>query len=364
MEQEPKFAYQSTEKVKELKFRYELSEKVRNKYFAEIGVMLEPSQTIWIDADRLTQEQREHLLATTKGIYLEYSLGKFDKLEIDASDIGNRITEKFNEKKAEEQEERERWEAQVRKWEEMPVEDLPNERLMIFCKFPEVEDEFTARLDALRKKARDYFDEVCEKDAAELEGLTPEELVKLDVLKQKARDYFDKDAAKPVNKGASYLYNKDRYRHSFLKVREDIKQRFDAIHDRYTREKQRIKENEKARKETEKAVWISRHGSEHLRKLYEGGYDTSTVYAKERAALEYPGFCIDLDDNLNFRKCSQPSLRSLKEQECYSPKPSIVIVSDSHDEDEHLINPEYPEEALLFESYLDEFNLVKYLGMA
>ena len=72
-----------------------------------------------------------------------------------------------------------------------------------------------------------------------------------------------------------------------------------------------IKSVEAARFEAERETWTAAHGSAHLRRCRDAGYDCIRLYATERAALEAPGFVVDFADKAKWSARSCPSAAAM-----------------------------------------------------
>ncbi len=71
------------------------------------------------------------------------------------------------------------------------------------------------------------------------------------------------------------------------------------------------KAEREAEREAERVAWAQEHGSDHLRRGVAGGYTCTRMYLRERAAQEYPGFVVDLEDMAHWKSRSCPSLAAL-----------------------------------------------------
>jgi hypothetical protein len=58
-------------------------------------------------------------------------------------------------------------------------------------------------------------------------------------------------------------------------------------------------------------AWAAAHGSEHLKTSLARGYDSKRIYKLERGALEWPGWFLDMDDEVDERERSNPSPAAL-----------------------------------------------------
>jgi len=103
-------------------------------------------------------------------------------------------------------------------------------------------------------------------------------------------------------------------------IAERVQVRFTPLQEEWIRKAiQRDKEMEalkvtaRQKREDEKAAWIAAHGSEYLRKATGAGYDCQRRYVEERAALEYPGYWVDFDEDAQYFDRAAPSEAALDE---------------------------------------------------
>lgn len=77
-----------------------------------------------------------------------------------------------------------------------------------------------------------------------------------------------------------------------------------------------IKSVEAARFDAEREAWTAAHGSAHLRRCRDAGYDCLRLYATERAALEAPGWVVDFADKAEWssRSCPSPAAMDVVDQ--------------------------------------------------
>jgi hypothetical protein len=87
--------------------------------------------------------------------------------------------------------------------------------------------------------------------------------------------------------------------------RRELRRRYDSVVE------DAVKELEKAAAEAEKDRWIEVHGSRHLREAWAAGYPAQREYLTERAALEFPGFTLDFDNNGEDKTRTFPSEKAL-----------------------------------------------------
>ena len=92
------------------------------------------------------------------------------------------------------------------------------------------------------------------------------------------------------------------------------------LRDREERQKERAREKqleeavEKGKREAfrlEMARWITEHGSERLKTAFQRKYRVTGSYVRERAALEFPGFAVDLSDKAQWQVRANPSEHAL-----------------------------------------------------
>lgn len=72
---------------------------------------------------------------------------------------------------------------------------------------------------------------------------------------------------------------------------------------------------ERAAAEKAKKTWVEEYGSERLKKAFSMGYECGKLYATERAALEFPGFVVDLEGRTDWGASVCPSLEALELEE-------------------------------------------------
>lgn len=123
---------------------------------------------------------------------------------------------------------------------------------------------------------------------------------------------------------------------------------------------------ERVQREQERAAWARSHGSTHLKKCVESGYDCQRLYVLERAALEHPGYLVDYNGVAEWRERSGPSERSLDEATrvggtvvWLTAEPSSAIAEP--EEDGSWEKPFQPCEAVVISGYLGKYDLIKVL---
>lgn len=80
-------------------------------------------------------------------------------------------------------------------------------------------------------------------------------------------------------------------------------------------ENERKRELAKASREAEKLAWVQEHGSEYLRRACAAGHDCSRMYWRERAAIEYAGYIVDIENDGAWKSRSCPSIEALDERD-------------------------------------------------
>lgn len=127
------------------------------------------------------------------------------------------------------------------------------------------------------------------------------------------------------------------------------------------RRDQERREAEKQQRLEERRAWIAEHGSAYLRKCEHAGYDCQRRYVLERAALEFPGYVVDFDDNARWKDRSGPSEAALDEAARVG---GIVVwltrspVDDGNPE-EYQAGWDDEREAVVIRQYLGRYDLIK-----
>lgn len=123
------------------------------------------------------------------------------------------------------------------------------------------------------------------------------------------------------------------------------------------------------RAEAGRAVWIEAHGSAYLKRAVAGGYNCQRQYVIERAALEAPGFTVDINNAARWKSRSCPSERALDAQDEASKlalgDPYIVWLTafpedriSAQDGEEYEYDESSPCEAVVISAYLGKYDLV------
>lgn len=63
------------------------------------------------------------------------------------------------------------------------------------------------------------------------------------------------------------------------------------------------------------ATWIATHGSADLKRAHQRGYKVASVYVRERAGVEFPGFMVDTTDEAEWGERSNPTGEALDLEE-------------------------------------------------
>lgn len=122
--------------------------------------------------------------------------------------------------------------------------------------------------------------------------------------------------------------------------------------------------------EQAKSEFVTNHGSDQLKRAVARGHDCKRLYTRERAAVEAPGWVVDIEDDAEWKSRSCPSkdaLDAADEAEGLNlGKVEIVWLTaepnDTKQSDEGQYWNHFEQcEALVIGGYLGEYNLVKVL---
>lgn len=126
---------------------------------------------------------------------------------------------------------------------------------------------------------------------------------------------------------------------------------------------------EELSRESEKAYWILDHGSEHLKRCIEAGYDCKRQYVVERAAMEAPGFTVDFDDKAAWDRRACPTAAALDAEDAARAlglgEPQIVWLKTPAQDRPPAHRSEWEEddfaacEAVVVRGYLGKYDLVQ-----
>jgi hypothetical protein len=115
----------------------------------------------------------------------------------------------------------------------------------------------------------------------------------------------------------------------------------------------------------EQKPWVEEYGSERLRLAYSRGYDCDQIYVEERAAIEFPGFSIGMEENTGWYKAENPSLdalileRALRNQGREAEVTTVIYFpAEGYDDEADEENFER-REAMVIKNYLGEYDLIK-----
>jgi hypothetical protein len=101
------------------------------------------------------------------------------------------------------------------------------------------------------------------------------------------------------------------------KAAHDAKRAAEEAERAAKREAERAKEQAakaiKEQREADKLAWVAAHGSQHLRDCIAAGYDCQTRYLQERRDLEAPGYEIDIKNQCAWKARSCPTPEALAE---------------------------------------------------
>jgi hypothetical protein len=126
----------------------------------------------------------------------------------------------------------------------------------------------------------------------------------------------------------------------------------------------------------EMTQWIEAYGSPRLRTAHKRGYKVTSLYARERAAAEFPRYWVDTNGSAAWSERTDPSLAALgaetdeRRHAAESPHPQLVPVivwlreppRDLDEVLEHADEDFMPGEAILISQYLGRYSL--YLPLA
>jgi hypothetical protein len=115
-------------------------------------------------------------------------------------------------------------------------------------------------------------------------------------------------------------------------------------------------------RETEKLAWITAHGSDYLKDAVNLGYNCQRKYVTERAALEFPDFRVDFDDNASWNDRACPSPEALAEVKALvAAGHDAQVVWLTYDGDDREDWEEFePCEVVVIRDYLGRYDLVKF----
>ena len=129
-----------------------------------------------------------------------------------------------------------------------------------------------------------------------------------------------------------------------------------------------IKEIKATRFERNRQAWIDAHGSRHLKRCRDAGYNCLRLYATERAAAEAPGWALDFDDNAQWKDRSCPSEKALDMLDAakalgigeavmivWLTVPARPLDEQEYDFEEH--------EAVVIRRYLGRYDLIRNTGV-
>jgi len=133
-------------------------------------------------------------------------------------------------------------------------------------------------------------------------------------------------------------------------------------------QRQAIADIEEAERAVDRAHWIATHGSPHLQRCIEAGYNCQRQYVIERAAAEAPTFTVDFDDRAAWkdRACPTPMALDLADEArelglgepliVWLTRPASDMIAQEHWDDEAAFAPC---EAVVLRGFLGKYDLVR-----
>jgi hypothetical protein len=317
---------------------YNVSNAYRQAKFEETGKLPEKRQSLTLDAEMLTPEQRAQIFAIT-GLSLNLTIASYKFIDYSDYSLETELLLDI---------------------------DLSLDDIFAHCRRILAEKEAIAKKadEHRRKRYQEHLDELTSKYTVAIEK---------------------RDHTLPVWPGG--LDNEDRSQMQrlgfdlkpLLALIEEYKGLYpvyqaeaDAREKEATKHREREKAETKARKAEERLAWARDHGSERLRRAIEADYNCNRLYWNERAALEYPGYTLDYDGNAEWKDRSCPSLEALNERDEVLEthpgiKATIVWLTDepqawpiARDEKEYDYSEEFEQcEAVLVDDPAYEHNLIR-----
>lgn len=124
--------------------------------------------------------------------------------------------------------------------------------------------------------------------------------------------------------------------------------------------------------EAQMGEWIKQHGSERLKRAFEGGYEVGRVYTLERAAKEAPGWQVDFYNQAEWKERTNPTLKELDAADAARTllDMPVKIVWLTYPPKDYPNNPDRwgedvetfePGTAIVIQGYLGKYDLVKQL---
>lgn len=116
-------------------------------------------------------------------------------------------------------------------------------------------------------------------------------------------------------------------------------------------------ERKKEAREREQQEWIEQYGSPRLRKAVAASYNCQRLYVTERAAVEYPSFIVDFDDEADWKERRGPSEVALDLAAQYEKASVVWLTHPVCWPDEEW----QPREAVVLRGFLGKYDLVQEL---
>ena len=316
-------------------FRYSLTNEFIRQEFIESGKSLAEKNLIKIESADLSRESREFITRSEAKIHEFYLAGEFNKVLSNASEVDDYLLQ---------------------------------------CKH-DLDKAITEIVEFLTSKINDY----------ETNGFA-DALIDQHV----AKHYWDfkEILFKVPQPSMDIVFLHERHTVPVSLLSDDLKQRYQAICDKFEatlnlKRKENLAAEQlanqierdaateaQAKIKLERSNWIQEHGSERLKLAIKNGYFIESLYVKERAAVEYPGWFVDIDDEITWSKASNPSIKSLRSlEEIKASEPDIadnltIAYSSSDCEYGELMQffgseNKIPSQIIILSGFLGEFTLLK-----
>lgn len=170
------------------------------------------------------------------------------------------------------------------------------------------------------------------------------------------RRNYEQIAANPTAQSRVFPIDNSYKTHPDYAATEVARERAEQAIKRFQAAQEAAAAAEKAEREAEKAAWIAEFGSQHLRAAFAAGYNSQRQYVIERAALEYPGYAIDFDDNAGWKARSFPSEAALAE--ALRVGGEVVWLTSEAEKSEDW-EEDQEREAVVVQGYLGKYDLIK-----